>query len=138
MHSAESNGHRDAVKVLGADGADFNIRDHEDRTYLDLASDTGKPVSLHDAVNTIPSTISPQSKPPDVLHPPRNRGELEGKTSSDNAQCSVYAASMNGQLDAVRSLLNHSSDVQRKERPSWDCTECGIKIREPRGSRIVE
>ena len=124
LHSAESNGHRDVVKVLLEYGADVNICSHGGKTSLDLASITRKPdiagflhghvVLLNGAVITTPSAISPQNMPPNVLLPPVARKQGEGATSSDNEQYPVYTASMNGQLDLVRSLLDCGSGVNER------------------------
>ncbi|KAH9027683.1 ankyrin repeat-containing domain protein [Lactarius hengduanensis] len=121
LDSAASKGHHDVVKLLLECGADFSIRTDGDRMPLDLASDNVKPevanspsghmMSLDDTTNTTPSTISPQNRHPNVLHPPG-----ENATSLDNEQHhdSLYTASQNGQLDIVRSLLDRGSDINKK------------------------
>jgi ankyrin repeat protein len=123
LHAAASNGHLDVVKLVLERGADFSIRNHSDRTPLDLAFIDGKPevadflsrhmaasMSPDGAANTTPAIGPPQSSPPNVLHPPRKRGE--DVTSS--VQRSLYTASQNGELDIVRSLLDRGSDVNER------------------------
>jgi ankyrin repeat protein len=84
---------------------------HLTQGRLEVA-DLASSISLDSAANTTPSTVGSQNKPPNGLHPPGKRGE--GETSSDIEQCLVYAASMNGQLDIVRSLLDHGSDANER------------------------
>ena len=76
--------------------------------------DTWQVRCRHWMTNTTLSPINPQSKPPNVVHPPGKHEEDSDATSLDVQQPLLYTASENGQLDIVRSLIDHSSDDNEK------------------------
>ena len=124
LRSATSSGHLDIVKLLQS-GADFNIHTDDRKSAFDLASDNGKAgvgnfLSGHDAsakspdgVKPYTSILQPRNKPSSTAQTLR-KGEEKVKPS-DVTRPALYAASKNGQLDVVRSLLDQGSDVNETD-----------------------
>jgi ankyrin repeat protein len=130
MHLAACNGHLDIVKLLVGCGADPNIHDDNDETPLDLATDNEKlevanflsPLTtfLVEEVESTASSVSSSASSEvgcSSRHP--NAVELpvpgvEDVELSKSQQPSIHTASENGQIDIVRSLLDHGSDVDER------------------------
>ena len=113
LHSAALQGHLEIVALLLKCGADRNIRNLDDKTPLDLASENGK----HEVANVLSrSGTSPDpSASSDSQNRHANVSQLtrphEDEERSRNQQRSLFSAVENGQLDIVRSLLEHGADV---------------------------
>ena len=124
MHLAALKGHLDIARLLLKCGADRNIRDGQNRTPFDLASDNMRlevanflsrsALSLDGEVNPTASSTNLQNQRPDVVQSPRPYGEKAGSSNDRQASKSVCAASENGQIDIVRALLDHGSDVEER------------------------
>ena len=123
LHLAALWGHFETVKLLLECGADRNIRDDKNKTPSDLASDNNKldvanflsrsAIALEEEVRPNASSPSPQHLRPDVAWSPQTqRGNVE---PSDDERLSICAASRNGNIDVVRSLLDHGSDIEQKD-----------------------
>jgi ankyrin repeat protein len=131
MHLAAFNGKLDIVKLLVGGGADPNIHDDDNKTPLDLAEDNEKldvanflsPLTtfLVEEVESTASSVSSSASSPasssswhsSVVELPEPR--IEDVEPSKDQQSSIHTASRNGQLDVVRSLLDHGSDVDERD-----------------------
>jgi ankyrin repeat protein len=123
LHLAARKGRRGVVKLLVGYGADPNIHDDNNKTPLDLASDQEKlevvnflfplTTSLDGAVGPNASSVNSQSRP-NVVELPQPSGKYIKRPKP--GQPSIHAASENGQIDVVRSLLDHGSDIDERDR----------------------
>ena len=123
LHLAALKGRRGIVKLLVGWGADPSIYDDNDQTPLDLASDKEKPevanflsqltMSLSGALEPTKSFVNSPSRHRNVVELPEPRGEDVKRTKT--RQPLIHAATENGQIDVVRSLLDHGSDVDERD-----------------------
>ena len=123
LHLAALEGSLDTVKYLPGCGADRrDIRDDNNRTPLDLASDNEKldvtnflsrsAVTHDEEANPTMLSIIPQNQRLDVVQSLRRHGgDVE---SSADEQPSLYTASRNGQVGVLRLLLNQGSDIEER------------------------
>ena len=140
LHIAAFNGHLDLVKLLLGCGTDPNVQNDNNKTPLDLASDNGKlevANFLSQLTTPLGRTVEPtvssinsqrQSRHPSVVTRPQPREE-DVKHSKDE-QPSMHTASINGQIDVVRSFLGRGSDVD--ERNSFQQTALALASRHGR------
>jgi ankyrin repeat protein len=120
LHLAALNGRLGVAKLLVGCCADPNIHDDNNKTPLDLASDNGKlevanflsPLTTCLGRAVGPTTSSVNSHP-SVVELPQPGGE-DVEPSKDQ-QPSIHTASRNGQLDVVRSLLDHGPHVDKRD-----------------------
>jgi ankyrin repeat protein len=130
LHLAALNGKLDIVKLLVGRGADPNICNGKNQKPLDLASDNKKlevanflsplTTSLGGAVEPSASSLNSRSQPnvkPNVVERPKPRGK--DVKHSQNERPSMHTASKYGQIEVVRSLLDHGSDIDERDASQW-------------------
>ena len=123
LHLAAFKGRLDIVKLLVGCGADPSMHDDNNKTPMDLAFDNQKldaanflsPLTRYlrgAAQSTNSSCISP-SRRRNFVEMPEPRVDDAKRTKT--RQPSIHAATENGQVDVVRSLLDHGSDVDERD-----------------------
>jgi ankyrin repeat protein len=146
LHLAARNGHLDIVKLLVDSNADINTRDADDETPLDAAVTNGKlevasflaglmGVELEamdyskfklprilSATATLGTNSESRNLEPDVMESSPSGGSSEHATILDAEKTALFAASEEGNLNMVRSLLSRGANVNeqdhgRKETP---------------------
>ena len=115
------------MKLLLESGADFSIRDDDEKMAFDLAFDTGKLevakfLSEHIAGTSPPGSLVKLSiSAPQSRNMPQNTVQTLRKhskkvyPSDEQPTFKLYSASENGQLDIVRSLLDRGSDANETD-----------------------
>ena len=126
LHLAALKGRLLIVKLLVGRGADPNIHDDSNKTPLDLASDKEKPevanflspltMSLG-SIGPNASSVNSPSRYPKVVEPQGPDGE--DVQYPITGQPSIHAASKDGQIDVLRSLLDHGSDIEQRDASHW-------------------
>ena len=142
LHLAALKGRLVIVKLLVGRGADPNIHDNSNKTPLDLTPETGKPdvanflspltMSLGGAIG--PSVNSP-SRHHKVVEPQKPRGEDVQYPIS--GQLSIHAASKDGQIDVVRSLLDHGSDIEQRDASQWTALSLASRYGKLRVAKLL-
>ena len=117
LHSAARNGHLDTVKYLLESGTNVNTLSDDRKTPLDLAFDNGKP-----EVASFLSRFTADPIPSDCMVNQSsthlqlsNERTVRLSQEPDFRGTPLSAASVNGQLDIVRSLLDKGSDVNETD-----------------------
>ena len=123
LHLAALKGRLGIVKLLVGCGADPNVYDDNNKIPLDLASDKEKPevanflsqltTSLGGALEPTKSSVNLPSQHRNVVEMPGPRGEDSKRTKTRRPL--IHAATENGQINVVRSLLDHGSDVDERD-----------------------
>jgi ankyrin repeat protein len=145
LHIAALQGHLDMVKLLVQLGTDVNARNVDEETPLDLACRDGEADvasflaeqmgvgEVCCVAGTGMTTLDTDSKnaDPDIVNPSPSHGQ--DPAFVDNGRTSLLAASEEGNLDLVRSLLCHGADV--KERGGFNNTP--LHLASERGSLEV-
>jgi hypothetical protein len=117
LHSAARNGHLDTVKFLLESGTDFDTLSDDKKTPLDLAFDNGKPEVANFLSGFTACSISSDGmvKPSSTHLQLPNERTVRLSQEPDFKASPLGAASGNGQLDIVRSLLDNGSDVNETD-----------------------
>ena len=122
LHLAALKGRFDIAKLLVGSGADPSIHDDNNKTPMDLAFDNQKlevanflsPLTRYmRSAEPTSSSFSSPSRHRNVVEIPEPREDDAKRTKT--RQPSIHAATENGQVDVVRSLLDHGSDVDERD-----------------------
>ena len=120
MHLAALTGKLDVVKLLVGCGADPNIHDEDDKTPLEMGAHNEKlevanflsPLTTSPGGAVEPTATSVNSLNVMELPEPRMEDHVD---HPKNQQPSIHTASETGQIDVVRSLLDHGSHVDQRD-----------------------
>ena len=145
MHLATVNGKLDIVKLLVGCGADPNIHDNKNKTPLDLASDKHKlevanllsqwTASLGGATLPTASSVNSPIRHPNIAKLPRSRRKCVKPTKA--RQPLIHTASENGQVDAVRSLLDNGSDIDELDSNGQTALTVASKYGKPQVAKLL-